>query len=318
VVARKGVEYMDKKSEKDYPSVALVVPVHNNKEDTAEFLESVKGVAYPNYKIIIIDDGSTDGTEALIKEKYPYVILLKGDGSLWWSGATNRGIKKAIEVGADYVLLGGMNDTIVDSEFITALVDTAEKYPRSITLPKVYFYDDPKRLSFAGGDINWLKGGPTIIGAGEIDTGQYDLECDIKHGGLGILVNTSFFGDIGMMDFKNFPMYWGDTDFTYRAYKKGYRIIYEPKSMIWHKLRSTVKKEFPNINSFLSVLIYLTTDIRSVQNFRTVVKFYSRHCPIYLIPYVLMRYALLVILLSMMWHSSFFRGIMDWFKTIQR
>ena len=302
----------------DYPVVALVVPVHNNKEDTAEFLESLKGVTYPNYKIIIIDDGSTDGTEDMIKEKYPYVILLNGDGSLWWSGATNMGIKKAIERGADYVLLGGMNDTIVDSEFITALVDTAEKYPRSITLPKVYFYDNPKRLSFAGGDINWLKGGPTIIGAGEIDTGQYDLQRDIKHGGLGILVNTSFFGDLGMMDFKSFPMYWGDTDFIYRAYKKGYRIIYEPKSMMWHKVCSTVKKDASsNPTSFLSALIYLTTNIRSVRNFRTIVKFYLRYCPIYLIPYALMRYAFFVILLSM-WHSSFFRGIMDWFKTIHR
>ncbi|MCK4731403.1 MAG: glycosyltransferase family 2 protein, partial [Methanophagales archaeon] len=224
--------------------------------------------------------------------------------------------KKAIEMGADYVLLGGMNDTIVDSEFITALVDTAEKNPRSITLPKVYVHDNPKRLSFAGGDINWLKGGPTIIGAGKIDTGQYDLQCDIKHGGLGILVNTSFFGDVGMMDFKSFPMYWGDTDFTYRAYKKGYRIIYEPKSRMWHKVCSTVKKDASsNPTSFLSALIYLTTNIRSTQNFRTVIKFHLRYCPLYLIPYVLMRYALRVIIGSML-HSSFFRGVID--KTIHR
>lgn len=301
-----------------YPLVALVVPVHNNKADTTEFLESLKGVTYPNYKIIIIDDGSTDGTEDMIKENYPYVILLKGDGNLWWSGATNMGIKKAIVIGADYVVLGGMNDTIVDSEFITALVDTAENNPHSITLPKVYFYDNPKKLSFAGGDINWLKGWPTCIGAGEIDTGQYDLQCDIKHGGLGILVNTSFFEDIGMMDFKNFPMYWGDTDFTYRAYKKGYRIIYEPKSMMWHKMCSTVKKENLKTTSFLSTLIFATTNMRSVVNFRIVVKFYSRHCPRYLLPYVLMRYALLVILLSLMSYSPSFRGTIDKLKTLYR
>ena len=308
---------MYKKPEKDYPLVALVVPVHNNKEDTAEFLESLNGVTYPNYTVIIIDDGSTDRTADMIKEKYPYVILLKGDGSLWWSGATNRGIKKAIKIGSDYVLLGGMNDTIVDSGFLTALVDTAEKNPRSITLPKVYFYDDPKRLSFAGGDINWLKGWPSSIGNGEIDTGQYDMQCDVKHGGLGILVNTSFFGDIGIMDSKNCPLYWGDTDFTYRAYKKGYRLIYVPKSMMWHKLGSTVKKENPNLSSLLSALIYLTTNVRSAQNFRAVAKFHLRYCPIYLIPYVLMRYTLFVIIQSMS-YSSFFRGIMNWFKTVHR
>ncbi len=302
----------------DYPLVALVVPVHNNKEDTAEFLESLKGVTYSNYKIIIIDDGSTDGTGDMIKEKYTYVILLKGDGSLWCSGATNMGIKKAIEMGADYVLLGGMNDTIVDSEFISALVDTAEKNPRSITVPKCYCYYEPKKIWQVGSEINWLKGGFRVIGMNKIDEEQYDTQYDVNCATIGMLVNTAFFEDIGMLDSKNFPQYWGDTDFTYRAYKKGYRIIYEPKSMMWHKGGSTVKKDAPsNTASFMSTFIYLTTNTRSWQNFRTVVKFYSRHCPAYFMPYILMRYALGVILQSMR-HSPFFRGAMNGLKTIHR
>ena len=300
----------------DYPSVALVVPVHNNKEDTTEFLESLKGVTYPNYTVIIIDDGSTDGTEDMVKEKYPYVILLKGDGSLWWSGATNIGIKKAIEMGADYVLLGGMNDTIVDSDFVTALVDTAEKNPRSITVPKCYCYYEPQKIWQAGSDINWLKGGFRVIGMGEPDNGQYDMQYDVNCATMGMLVNTAFFEDIGMLDSKNFSQYWGDTDFTYRAYKKGYRIIYEPKSMMWHKGGSTVKKDASsNTASFMSTFIYLTTNIRSWQNFRTFVKFHSRHCPTYLMPYILMRYTLSVILESMQ-HSSFFRCVIDGIKKV--
>ena len=303
---------------KDYPLVALAVPVYNNKEDTAKFLESLKGVTYPNYMVIVIDDGSTDGTEDMVKEKYPYVILLKGDGSLWWAGATNIGIKKAIEMGADYVLLGGMNDTIVDSEFITTLVDTAKKNPRSIVVPKCYCYDEPKKIWQAGSELNWLKGGFRVIGMNEIDEGQYDTQYDVNCATIGMLVNTVFFEDIGLVDSKSFPQYWGDTDFTYRAYKKGYRIIYEPKSIMWHNVSSTVKKHASsNITSFISAFIYLTTNIRSWQNFRTVIKFYSRHCPIYLMPYILMRYALNVILQSMK-YNSFFRGFMNRIKTIRR
>jgi GT2 family glycosyltransferase len=302
----------------DYPLVALVVPVYNNKEDTAKFLESLKGVTYPNYMVIVIDDGSTDGTDDMVKEKYPYVILLKGDSSLWWAGATNIGIKKAIEMGADYVLLGGMNDTIVDSEFITTLVDTAEKNPRSIVVPKCYCYDEPKKIWQAGSELNWLKGGFRVIGMNEIDEGQYDTQYDVNCATIGMLVNTVFFEDIGFLDSKSFPQYWGDTDFTYRAYKKGYRIIYEPKSIMWHNVSSTVKKHASsNITSFISAFIYLTTNIRSWQNFRTVIKFYSRHCPIYLMPYILMRYALSVILQSMK-YNSFFRGFMNRIKTIHR
>lgn len=299
----------------DYPFVALVVPVHNNKEDTAEFLESLKGVTYPNYKIIIIDDGSTDGTEDLIKEKYPYVILLKGDGSLWWSGATNKGIKKAIQIGADYVLLTN-NDTTVDSEFISALVDTAEKNPRAIVTSKVYDYDNPKRVAFAGGETTWIIGElKTIRGK---DDESYNIQRDVKYSVcLGTLVNTTFFKDIGLMDYKNFPLYSADADFTYRAYKKGYRIIYEPKSIMWHKASSTVKEDASfNTTSFLSTFIFLTTNIRSWQNFHVRVKFYLRHCPIYSMPYLLMKYFFKVILQSIL-HSSFFRRVMGRSRTIR-
>ena len=288
----------------DYPLVALVIAVYNNKEDTAEFLESLKGVTYPNYKVIIVDDGSTDGTEDMIKEKYPYVILLKGDGNLWWSGANNLGIKKAIQMGADYVLLTN-NDTIVDSEFISALVDTAEKNPRSIPVSKVYFYDDPKRILYAGGEITRFSWRFRGIGRREVDTGEYESSYDVKWSTCtGILINTTFFKDIGMMDYKNFPQYRADVDFTFRAYKKGYRLIFEPRSIIWDKVSSTIKKNEPHTTSFLSTFIFLTTNIKSSLNFRVNIKFYLKHCPKYLIPYVLMRYTLFVILKSIL-HSTY-------------
>jgi GT2 family glycosyltransferase len=268
--------------------------------------------------VIIIDDGSTDGTEEMIKEKYPYVILLKGDGNLWWSRATNMGIEKAIEIEADYVLLGD-NDATVDSEWISALVDTAEKNPKSLVTSKCYYYDEPKKIWHVGGELNWLKGGFRVIGMNEIDDGQYDTQFDVSCAAIGVLINTTFLKNIGMMDSKSFPQYWSDIDFTLRAYKKGYRMIYEPKSMMWHKISSTVKKHNTSSNptSFLSALIYVTTNIRSSQNFRTVVKFYSRYCPLYLMPYALVRYALGVTLRSMR-HSYFFRGAMDRIKTILR
>lgn len=273
---------------KDFPLVMLIVPVHNNKEDTAEFLESLKRVTYPNYKVIIIDDGSTDGTEEMLKQEYPEVVLLKGDGNLWWAGATNIGIQRAIEMGADYVLLGGMNDTVVDGEFLSTLVDTAEQNPRSIVASKIYFYDEPLRIVGAGWDINWFKGGLYLVGFKEIDIGQYDVQRDTKAATLGVLVDTKFFKDIGLLDSTQFPQYRADVDFTYRAYKKGFRIIYEPRSKIWHKGRSTVKKASP-ASSPLSPrgLFYLLTSPRSLYNFKETTRFRLRHYPKWLLPYFL-------------------------------
>ena len=127
----------------------------------------------------------------MIKGKYSYVVLLKGDGNLWWSRATNTGIEKAIEMGADYVLMID-NDTIVDSKFISALVDTAEKNPRAITVPKCYCYYEPKKIWQAGSEINWLKGGFRVIGIGELDNGQFDTQYDVNCATIGVLVNTAF------------------------------------------------------------------------------------------------------------------------------
>lgn len=276
---------------KDPPLVALVVPVHNNKEDTREFLESLKQLTYPYYKTIIIDDGSTDGTEEMIKEEYPEVILLKGDGNLWSSGATNMGIEKAIDIEAKYVLIVD-NDTVVASEFISALVDTAEKNPNSIISPKVYYHHDTKRIQSAGWKWDWLKLNYTRSGNGQIDQGQYDAQCDIVCATMGTFVNIAVFKDIGMMDTKDLPMYGADQDFTLRARKREYRIIYEPRSMIWHKEMTTAGKGIPNATSLWSRLKYLTTDIRSHGRWHTHRVMIFRHYPKYLILPALIMYVL--------------------------
>lgn len=283
---------------KNYPLVAVLIPVYNNKEDTKEFLENFKCVTYPNYKVIITDDGSTDGTEEMIREEYPEVVLLKGDGNLWWAGSTNLGIKKAIEIGTKYVLLAE-NDHRVSGNFLSALVDTAERNPRSITFSKVLRYDDPKRIYIAGWKVNWLLGGLKRIGVNKLDRGQYDTRCDSKAANVNMLINTAFFKDLGMFDEENLPQYWADIDFTYRAYKKGYRIIFEPESVIWNKGQATTKTKVLTGSSLLGTFKYLAADRKSPRNFRESMIFYRRHAPKLLIPYLWLRNVCRVAILSL-------------------
>ena len=277
-----------------YPLVAVIVAVHNNKEDTREFLESIKCVSYPNYKVIIVDDGSTDGTEEMLRQEYPEVILLKGDGNLWWTLAANMGIEKAIELGADYVLLMN-NDTVGDKEFISTLVDTAERNPKSITFSKAYFYNSPKRINNLGWEINWLRGGFRKTELGKLDKGQYDVQRDSIAANANMLINTTFFQELGMFDHANFPQYYSDVDFTYRAYKRGFRIICEPKSIIWNKGQGTTKSRIPQRASLLTTFKYLATDRRSPRNFHDTATFYRRHCPKPLLPYILAHNAFFVL-----------------------
>ena len=283
----------------NYPLVAVIVPVHNNKEDTREFLESLNGVGYPNYEIIIIDDGSTDGTEEMIRQGYPEIKLIKGDGNLWWSRATNRGIEKALEMGAKYVLLAE-NDHRANGDFLSALVDTAEKNPRSIVFSKVCSYDDSARIYNVGWEVNWLRGGLCRVGVNELDEGQYEVQRNSKAANVNMLINTAFFKDLGMFDHKNLPQYWADIDFTYRAYKNGYCIIYEPKSVIWNKGQSTTKPMMPQTASLLTTFKYFATDKRSPRNFRDSTLFYWKHCPKALLPYLLAQNAFWVFVGSLL------------------
>src|SRR5690242_6946342 len=113
------------------PHVSVVVPVFNRLEHTREFLRCFEKVTYPNREVIIVDDGSTDGTADAIARQWPSVRLLREEGNLWWSESTNRGVRDALERGADYILT--INDDVTfDADFLDRLVAYAETHPRTL------------------------------------------------------------------------------------------------------------------------------------------------------------------------------------------
>jgi GT2 family glycosyltransferase len=271
------------------PFVTAVVPVYNHKEDTREFLESLRHATYPNMRVIIIDDGSTDGTEEMILQEYPEVMLVKGDGNLFWTGGANKGIETATKMGADYILWID-NDTVVDPDFLTYLVGTAESNPKSIVVPKVYYYHDREKIQQAGWEKAHGKHSFTRTGDGELDRGQYDSQRDIPCATMGALIRTSLFQKLGMLDFKNMPQYGSDEDFTLRATKRGYRIIYEPKSKVWHKEMTTSQSLELPYKSFLSNLVYLMTNPKSTSYLRMNIVFHFKHSPKYMWPHHIISY----------------------------
>ena len=105
----------------------ICIPVFNNIKYTIDCLESLEKQTYGDYKIIVCDDGSTDNTTEIIKEKFSGVILLKGDGNLWWAGAINECLKYALYHGKknDYILLLN-NDLVVKENYLENLVKSAK------------------------------------------------------------------------------------------------------------------------------------------------------------------------------------------------
>jgi GT2 family glycosyltransferase len=210
--------------------------------DTIDCITSLKRIEYSNYHILVVDNGSTDGSVVGIKAAFPDIRLLETHENLGFAGGNNRGIKLALEDGADYVLLLN-NDTEVDSNFLSELVKAAESSQGvGIVGSKIYYYSEPKQLWFAGGRINFYTGDTHHIGERELDEGKYDRIGDTGYvSGCSMLIKRKVLEDIGTLD-ETFFLYYEDSDFCARARRHGYRIVYAPASVVWHKVSSTAGK----------------------------------------------------------------------------
>ena len=193
-------------------------------------------LTYPNLKIIVSDNGSTDGTIEFVKADYPDVVLLENGRNLFWAGGNNVGIQRAIEDGADYIMLLN-NDIIVDPEMVGTLVEVGKSDTHIGMLgPKIYYYGDNKQLWYAGGRISLWRGIARHIGIREIDRGQYDKVVSTDYiTGCALMVKRQVVEKIGLVD-PVYIAYGEDMDWSYRARLAGYQLKYVPASMLWHKI----------------------------------------------------------------------------------
>jgi GT2 family glycosyltransferase len=226
-----------------YPKVALVVPVHNKIALTIRFLESLRAVSYPKYSVIVVDDGSQDGTSRIVELRFPEVIVLKGHGNLWWSGATNLGVRYALKHGYDYVLTIN-NDSRVSPDFLTQLVKTAQANPRTIVGSRINFLEEPTKVWAVGGRMEWSQGIILqLLGYGMEETDVLALAPSpwrvAALPGCGTLVPVQCYRDVGFYDAKRFPQYHGDSEFTVRAGAKGYQVLVDLHAVVWNDARNT-------------------------------------------------------------------------------
>jgi GT2 family glycosyltransferase len=221
------------------PNVMIVILNWNRLRDTAECLGSVSGIDYPNFGIVVVDNGSDDGSAAEIRRAFPHVLLIENRENLGFAEGNNVGIRHALKRGADYVWLLN-NDTVVDPRALTAMVESAERN-RDIGIlgSKIRYYDQPQILWFAGATIDWEHAISAHIGRLEKDTGQYDREREVDRvTGCSMLIRRKVFEDIGLFDEKFF-LYAEEVDLCVRARKMGYRNYYVPKSVVYHKISAS-------------------------------------------------------------------------------
>lgn len=213
--------------------IFIIIPVFNRKEFTRNCLKTLSAQTVGEYKIIVVDDGSTDGTSEMITREFPNVIVLKGDGNLWWAGATNLGIKHVLSQiaysEADYVLTLN-NDLEVPESYLESLVKNASSYKRALLGSVSVDIANTEHMDFCG--IKWNEfSGKYYSKAKTFDYSYNELKSKEKaiHSdmlpGRGTLIPIRIFKEIGFFDSVNFPQYASDEDFTLRAKRKGWDLI---------------------------------------------------------------------------------------------
>lgn len=221
------------------PKTYVVLVNWNGWADTVACLESLDPLTYPDATVLVVDNGSTDDSVARISAARPGVRLIETGANLGFAGGNNVAIRTALDEGADYVWLLN-NDTVVEPDALTALVDALEKDPMAGAAgSKITYFDRPGVLWYAGGDFG-TDGLAHHRGLDETDTGAYDTlgETEVITG-CSLLLRASVLEQVGLMRDEYF-LYWEETDLDWRIRAAGHRLLYVPGSVVRHKVAASL------------------------------------------------------------------------------
>ena len=215
--------------------VVTVIPNWNLKQDLAECLDSLIKNSYAPHQIVVVDNGSTDGSVEFVKHGFPTVEVISLTQNLGYAGAINVGIKHALLRGAGYVFLLN-NDTVTKPETINVLVDILERDPTiGIATPKILNYDNPQILFGLGDRIyRWF---PVPLGFGykKFDRPGYSRLMDFDYvTGCAMMLPVDVINKTGLCDL-SYHMYYEDADYSRRVRNLGYRVVCVGYTSIYHK-----------------------------------------------------------------------------------
>ncbi len=217
--------------------VAVVVLSWNRREDTLACLRSLAAVSEPSLSTILVDNASTDGTVEAVRAEFPELEVLVNDANLGFAEGNNVGIGRALELGAEWVLILN-NDVEVDPGFLRPLLEEATGRPDVGALsPLILFGPPSETIWFAGARYDPRRGyNGRQRGYGEQagspfgEVWETDRIC-----GAAMLVPRAVFEEVGDFDTELFA-YYEDTDWSLRARAAGHRLYIVPAGRIWHKV----------------------------------------------------------------------------------
>lgn len=216
------------------PKVSLVILNHNQYEVTRDCLKSLKEVCYPAFDVILVDNGSTDGSGERLRCEFPYIEIVPLPENLGPSGGRNAGVRAALDAEADYVLFLD-NDTVVSPRFLTELVAAAEGNPAAGAVsPAILIFDRPNEVFSLGGIYypRLAHGRLRYVGRPAADIPQEIIDSDWLGTGA-LLCRRALLDEIGFFDedlLRSEDLEWG-----LRVRRAGYKLYAVPSAVVWHK-----------------------------------------------------------------------------------
>ena len=218
----------------DMKRVAVVVLNWNGWQDTVQCVGSLLLMDYANFDMLLVDNGSTDGSVDHIQNAFPFVDILQTGANLGFGGGCNVGIRHAMMRGAEYVWLIN-SDATVHRSALSALVKMADQNPALGSVGSVlYEADQVTQIQlWGGGRVNlWLGTSRHCRSPGPIDFVS----------GASVLLRCAALQKVGLFDEGRYFMYWEDTDLAYRMRNSGWQLAVATDSKIWHKQSASLGK----------------------------------------------------------------------------
>jgi len=224
----------------EFPLVSIITVNYNGTGLTIELLKSVDALTYPKIEVIVVDNGSKIDPGPIINSQFPNVKVVRSEKNLGFAGGNNLGMN--IAQGEYFFLVN--NDTELTPNSIRGLVDIFKDFPDAgIVSPKFHYFFSPNTIEYAGyRKVNRWTGRNKMIGCKETDLGQYNFikETTYCHGG-GMMLPASLVNEVGLMPEPYF-LYYEEFDWCEQIKRAGYKIYYQPNSLIYHKESMTTGK----------------------------------------------------------------------------
>ena len=220
---------------------SIVIPNWNGRDLLEKYLPAVVAAASVDaaHEVIVVDNGSADGSAEFVRERFPSVRLIALKENLGFGGGSNTGVKAARN--SIVVLLN--SDMRVEPDFLAPLVeDFADERVFAVSC-QIFFSDPSKRREETGLTEGWWENGGLRVTHHIDDELREPYPCFYGGGGSCAFDRAKFL-ELGGFDELLRPFYLEDTDLGYMAWKRGWKVLYEPRSVVYHEHRGTIGKKF--------------------------------------------------------------------------